>query len=147
MRLVAATPIAELSERQFEQQLIGTKTNPGVARMLGWRCYHTLRSKGSEAGYPDWTLVRDRVVFVECKRESGVVSEAQRAWLAALAEAGAEVYLVRPRHLDEMNDVLRRRRRPEPCEHSGLRDELHRSLREDRLPFLSRESRGARLKP
>jgi hypothetical protein len=104
-----ATLIDELTEKQFEQQLIGSNGKPGIARVLGWRCYHTLRSRGSEPGYPDWTLVRDRVVFLELKRETGVVSDAQREWLTALRKGGAEVYIVRPRHLDAIVDVLRRR--------------------------------------
>jgi hypothetical protein len=106
-----AIPLDELTEKQFEQQLIGTNGKPGIARMLGWRCYHTLRSKGSEPGYPDWTLVRDRVIFLELKREVGVISEPQREWLTALARAGAEVYLVRPRHLGAITAVLRSRSR------------------------------------
>jgi hypothetical protein len=111
-RMVApAIPLDELTEKQFEQQLIGTNGKPGIARMLGWRCYHTLRSKGSEPGYPDWTLVRDRVIFLELKREVGVISEPQREWLTALARAGAEVYLVRPRHLGAITAVLRSRSR------------------------------------
>lgn len=117
--IAPATPLDELTEKQFEQQLIGSKGKPGVARVLGWRCYHVLRSKGSEAGYPDWTLVRDRVVFLELKRETGVLSDAQREWLGALRAAGAECYVVRPRHLDQITDVLRRRDRP-----SGLDREL-----------------------
>lgn len=122
-----AIALDELTEKQFEQQLIGSRSKPGVARMLGWRCYHTLRSKGSEPGYPDWTLVRDRVIFLELKREHGVVSDAQREWLTALIKGGAEVYIVRPRHLDEITAVLRQRSRP-PVDITPLHTELHREL-------------------
>jgi hypothetical protein len=111
-RIAPATPLAELTEKQFEQQLIGSNGKPGIARVLGWRCYHTLRSKGSEPGYPDWTLVRDRVVFLELKREQGVVSDTQRDWIAALLNGGAEVYIVRPHHLEAITAVLRHRYRP-----------------------------------
>jgi hypothetical protein len=128
-RMVApAIPLDELTEKQFEQQLIGTNGKPGIARMLGWRCYHTLRSKGSEPGYPDWTLVRDRVIFLELKREVGVISEPQREWLTALARAGAEVYLVRPRHLGAITAVLRSRSRADATTHlDELEVELERS--------------------
>jgi VRR-NUC domain len=101
-----ATPLRDLSEKELTAQAIGTKTNPGAARMLDWLCYHTLRSKGSEPGFPDWTLVRDRVVFIELKTETGTLSAAQHHWLSALAAAGQEVFLIRPRHLQMLADAL-----------------------------------------
>lgn len=126
-RIAPAIPLEELTEKQFEQQLIGSNGKPGIARVLGWRCYHTLRSKGSEPGYPDWTLVRDRVVFLELKRETGVVSPAQAEWLTALRNAGAEVYVVRPRHLDRITEVLRLRG-AHVLYDQPLRDELNHEL-------------------
>lgn len=132
-----AIALEELTEKQFEQQLIGTKSRPGVARMLGWKAYHTLRSKGSEPGYPDWTLVRDRVVFIECKSETGTVKPAQREWFAALANAGAEIYLVRPRHLEAIATVLRHRYRPREGE-QPLLAALHAEL-EAELAHLTTE--------
>ena len=101
-----ATPLEDLSEKDWELQVIGTAGKPGLARALGWRVYHTLRSRGSQPGYPDWTLVRERVMFLELKKEKGIVSPAQKEWLGALRDAGAEVYLVRPRHLQEIARVL-----------------------------------------
>lgn len=108
-RVAPAIPLADMLEKQLEQQVVGKKTNPGLARMLGWRCYHTLRSQGSEPGYPDWTLIRERVVWLELKTEKGVVSDAQVAWLTALRNAGAEAYIVRPRHLEAIAAVLQTR--------------------------------------
>lgn len=108
---VVGIDLYELTEKQFEQQLIGSNGKPGIARVLGWRCYHTLRSKGSEPGYPDWTLVRERVVFLELKRETGKISGPQRDWLVALLAAGAEAYIVKPSHLDAITTVLRARGR------------------------------------
>ncbi len=69
-----------------------------VARLRGWREYHTYRSTKSMAGYPDLTLVRPpRVLFLEVKREDGRVSPAQRDWLDALARCpGVESYVIRP---------------------------------------------------
>lgn len=101
-----ATPLADLLERDFTAQVIGNYTNPGLARQLGWKCYHVLRSKGSEAGYPDWTLVRERVMFLELKREAGRLSDAQKGWLRALIEANAEAYVVRPSQLELLAAVL-----------------------------------------
>jgi hypothetical protein len=68
----APVDIDDLSEKEWEYQVIRQ-----LARPLGWRCYHTLRSKGSQPGYPDWTLARERVIFLELKRESGKLTPAQ----------------------------------------------------------------------
>jgi len=96
-----------MSEKEWSDQLVGTAGKPGLARQLGWHtAYHTLRSKGSASGFPDWVLVRERVVFLELKTETGKVSEAQAEWIAKLFLAGAEVYVVRPRHLEEIATVL-----------------------------------------
>ncbi len=78
-----------------------------LASMLGYRrAYHTFDSRRSDTGFPDLVLVRDRVVFLELKREKGIVSVAQAGWLEALASAGAEVYVARPRHFDYLAAVL-----------------------------------------
>ncbi len=100
---------SELSEKEFTELVVGTNTNPGVARTFGYRVYHTLRSKGSQPGFPDWTLARERVVFLELKTEKGKVSDAQHEWLSALNSANVEAYVVRPRHFDEIVCVLRAR--------------------------------------
>ena len=107
----AVKPLADVLEKEWQTQLIGTRGNPGLARMLGWRCYHVLRSKGSEPGYPDWTLVRDRVIFVELKKQDGQLSAAQREWIDALRDAGAEVHVWRPADLEEAAAILTRRDR------------------------------------
>lgn len=101
-------PLADILEDELRFQIIGTKQKPGMARIMGFRCYHTLRSKGSEPGFPDWTLARERILFIELKREAGEVSAAQKEWLAALHAAG-EAYVVRPRHFDAIAAVLRAR--------------------------------------
>ncbi len=98
-------------EKEFDYQLFNSKK--GLAPMLGWRlCYHTLRSKGSQSGFPDRVLVRERVIFAELKREKGVPTPAQIEWLNGLAAAGAEVYLWRPSDLDEIAKILSHRGRP-----------------------------------
>ncbi len=99
-------------EKEWDYQLFNSKK--GLAPMLGWRlCYHTLRSKGSQSGFPDRVLVRERVIFAELKREKGIVSANQTEWLNGLALAGAEVYLWRPSDLDEIAQILSKRARPE----------------------------------
>ncbi len=106
MRL--ATALNELTEKEFTTLVVGTRTKPGLARGLNFRCYHTLRSKGSEPGFPDWTLVRERVVFLELKTAKGTVSDAQSAWLTDIHRAG-EAYVVRPKHLEAIKHVLQAR--------------------------------------
>jgi hypothetical protein len=112
MSLAAATPLLELSEKEWELQAIGTANHPGLARQVGFLVYHTLRSKGSQPGYPDWTLARERVVFLELKKEGGKPSDAQRVWISALLDAGAEIYIARPHDLDRLARILTARGDP-----------------------------------
>lgn len=73
-----------------------------------WLRYHTLRSKGSDAGFPDLVLLRPpRMIVAELKTDRGNVTEAQTMWLDAFSRCGAEVYVWRPRDRDEMEARLR----------------------------------------
>jgi VRR-NUC domain len=78
-----------------------------------WRTYHTLRSKGSEAGFPDLVLVRPpRLIFAELKiarARGGRLSRAQREWLADLLEVepALEVYIWRPDDRPVIERILR----------------------------------------
>ena len=100
-------PLTAMDEKEFTQLVVGTNSNPGVARIFGYRVYHTLRSKGSQPGFPDWTLARERVVFLELKTETGKVSDSQKEWLTALNHAAVEAYVVRPHLFDAITVVLR----------------------------------------
>lgn len=108
MTVAPAQPLLDgLLEKEWDFMLFGRQK--GLAPLLGWRpelCYHTLRSKGSQSGFPDRVLVRDRIIFAELKREQGKPTETQREWLDGLAGAGAEVYLWRPSDLDEIATIL-----------------------------------------
>jgi hypothetical protein len=66
---------------------------------LGIYRYHTLRSIGSESGFPDDVLVGTRVLFRELKTELGATTAPQRAVLDRLAVAGADVAVWRPSDL------------------------------------------------
>jgi hypothetical protein len=106
VRLAPTIPIEDLTEAQFSAQVVE------LARLFGWtHIYHTWRSKHSAAGFPDYVLVRERVVFCELKTERGKLSDAQRDWLEALNRAGQEAYCFRPHDLDLIADILRRRER------------------------------------
>ena len=93
-----------------------------VAQTLGWRLYHAFNSRRSAAGFPDLALVRPpRVIFMELKSEKGRLDTRrrfsprtgralpnQKDWKDAFeACPGVEYYLWRPRHWDEIMEVLR----------------------------------------
>ena len=95
-----------MTESQFQQQIVDT------ARLLGWRCYHTFDSRRSAAGFPDLTLVRDRIVFLEIKTETGRISAEQADWIAAINAAGGTALVVRPSMWDEIVHSLKKRVQP-----------------------------------
>lgn len=101
------TPKPIESEKELDALLFNEK---GVASVCGWRFrYHTYRSKRSQTGFPDRVLVRERTIFVETKGPETPTTDAQLAWLTALAKAGEEVYLVRPGDFEEFATVLQSR--------------------------------------
>ena len=89
-----------VTEKQWQSQVVD------LARLTGWRVYHTFDSRRSQPGYPDLTLVKDRAVFLELKTEEGKLSAAQKDWLAALLDAGTETYVARPEDFDDLAKVL-----------------------------------------
>lgn len=92
------------TETEFDAQLFRNANS--LAKTLGWTSYHTLRSRGSKAGFPDRTLYRDRVIFAELKKGREKPTELQVEWLDGLAKAGAEVYLWRPGDYEEIGRIL-----------------------------------------
>lgn len=62
-----------------------------------------------DRGFPDtWIVGRGRLIVAELKDERGQLTVDQRRWLAELREVpGIEVYVWRPRDLDEIEMVLR----------------------------------------
>jgi len=100
-----------LSEAAFQKNVVQ------LARARGWIVAHFRASlnqrgqwqtavSGDGAGYPDLTLVRERVLFVELKAEDGRVRPEQRVWLCALASAGVDVFVWRPSDWDVLTQVL-----------------------------------------
>ena len=80
-----------LTERDFSQQVIE------LARLRGWKVYHTWSSIHSPAGFPDLVLTRKgRLIFAELKSDKGKLTPAQEEWLASLRETAARVYEWRP---------------------------------------------------
>ena len=95
------------TEREFQDAVVE------LARLTGWRVYHTYDSRRSEAGYPDLTLAKGgSVIFAELKRDAKArVTRDQRAWLEALAPRGSigaqhAVYVWRPSDWPEIERIL-----------------------------------------
>jgi hypothetical protein len=90
------------TEKQFQQQV------KDLAKILGWKYYHTWRSFHSPAGFPDCVMVKGcRVIFAELKTEKGKVSEKQQEWITALSGTNNETYVWRPSDWDDIVEVLR----------------------------------------
>ncbi len=97
----AAKPLADVLEKEWQTQVVQ------LARTVGFELlYHTHDSRRSAHGFPDLCLLRERLILLELKREQGKLSEHQRTWLRALLNAGSEIYLVRPRDLQALAQVL-----------------------------------------
>lgn len=108
-----------LSEAQWQEQLVA------IARAAGWLVYHPHDSRHSESGYPDLTLVRERVVFVEVKAPApkGALSYEQAVWLDRMLKAHAEVYIGRESDTAALDAILLPSRRLAPTwVLGGLRD-------------------------
>lgn len=94
------TTLADLTEKEWQAQALE------LLGLLGWSHYFTYRSKRSPAGYPDLTCWRERVLFLELKRETGRLSAEQKRVIMGLMNASAEVYVVRPSDLETLGKVL-----------------------------------------
>lgn len=102
-----------LTEREFTSAVIE------LARLFGWRVAHfrpaqTARGwrtpvQGDGIGFPDLTLVRERLILAELKTKRGKLSEKQTEWLDALRAAGVECHVWRPADWDEIERRLRAR--------------------------------------
>lgn len=92
----------DLSEKQFQQQVID------LAKMTGWKTYHTHDSRRSNPGFPDLVMVRrGRMIFAELKTRTGRVSAEQEQWLDELRQCpNAEVYLLRPADMPLIAQIL-----------------------------------------
>lgn len=81
-----------------------------LARLLGWRYYHTYDSRGSVPGFPDLVLVRGvRLIFAELKVRGRQPKDEQWAWLGDLQQTAAEVYVWYPKDFPVIAELLRKR--------------------------------------
>lgn len=98
---ILATNSIPINEREFLGQVVD------LAKMFGWRVYHTWLSKHSAAGFPDLVLVRPpRLVFAELKSEKGKLTVPQAQWIWLLRQC-AETYIWRPHQFEKIVEKLR----------------------------------------
>lgn len=97
---VAALRLEDMLEKEFQAQVVD------LARRLGWTIYHTFNSRRSAHGFPDLVLVRERIVYLELKREKGALTDDQKRWLRLLTAAGGQAYVARPRDLQALANLL-----------------------------------------
>ena len=91
-----------MTEAQFQSAVID------LAKLTGWKWYHTHNSRRSVPGFPDLVLVHrtnGRIVFAELKTENGRVAPAQKEWLELLGKRH-ESYIWRPSDMDTIRRVL-----------------------------------------
>jgi hypothetical protein len=80
----------------------------GRAQSLGWKVMHPLpgqtrdgwatTTQGDGKGYPDLTLVRERIIWAELKADGKYLSVEQKLWRDWILAAGGEWYCWKPRH-------------------------------------------------
>jgi hypothetical protein len=91
-----------ITEEEWQGQVVQ------LAKLLGYKVYHTWISIHSQKGFPDLVLCKPpRLIFIEAKTESGKVTPDQQVWLDALQCTCAEVYVFRPSDLERIRDILR----------------------------------------
>lgn len=77
--------------------------------LVGWRVYSIPDSRrATVSGFPDicaWHPIKNRLIFVELKREKGRLSEAQKQVIGELSKL-AEVYVWRPSDWDDIVRIV-----------------------------------------
>ena len=89
-----------ITEKDFQGQVIR------IAKVFGWKVYHTYDSRRSEPGYPDLCLVKHKIMFRELKREKGRLTPAQKEWGEAIKKAGGDWDVWRPSMIDKIREEL-----------------------------------------
>ena len=110
-------PRGPISEKEWQTTVLD------LAKLGGWRSYHTFDSRRSAAGFPDLVLTRPpELVFAELKAEKGRTTPEQEAWLEDLRVVAqcimlngeglggdaipVQVYVWRPSDFAEVRRVL-----------------------------------------
>lgn len=109
------TPLVDIEGATWEKEIWHQ-----FGGLFGWSCAHfravetkhrgyTVPVGAHGAGWPDFVMARDRVIYAEAKAGTGRVADKQKAWLHRLIAAGQEVYVFRPEYRQEIAQVLRAR--------------------------------------
>lgn len=84
-----------------------------LARLHGWRVYHTHDSRRSEPGFPDLVLAHPLhgLMFRELKTNRGTLTPEQAEWISLLQMTGADAATWRPMDMDRIKRELGAERR------------------------------------
>ena len=114
MRLTAEEASEHFSKLMSEAELQNNVID--LAHILGWKIVHfrpamTLRGwrtpvSADGKGFKDLVLVRERVIWAECKTERGVITSEQQNWHSWLIAAKQEAYIWRPKDLEKIKQIL-----------------------------------------
>lgn len=91
-----------MTESELREQVVS------LAHALGWKVFslpinRTVRPVKDAVGYPDLTLARHgRVLFMELKTETGVLTDVQFAWMRELPY----FHVIRPSDIPSLPRVL-----------------------------------------
>lgn len=92
------------TEKQFMARVID------AARRAGWRVYHTYNSRQSAPGFPDLVVAKagERVLFIECKTDTGRMTPTQQAWIDLLdsTRGEPEAHVWRPQDWTDIVSVF-----------------------------------------
>ena len=103
------------SETEFQQEICEAAT------LYGWKIFSVRRSAvpgkygpvsvvtHDGKGFPDLSLFNPkqrRILYIECKREKGIVSEDQHKWEHWVRKSGGEYILARPSMMDFVIEIL-----------------------------------------
>lgn len=105
-----------MTEAELQEQI------RSLVRTAGMLIYHPYDSRHSYSGFPDLVIVgRGGILHRELKRDGEYPTPAQRSWIRALTEAGADVDVWRPADWpDRITAEVLALRRPRSTDYEGV---------------------------
>ena len=110
IKLTNPRDVIRVTEKQWQATVVEQ------CELSGWLWYHTYDSRRSPPGFPDLVMVKKgRIIFAELKVGKNKVGKAQQEWVDLLkVNKGVEVYVWRPEDLQEVINILFKRRKRAP---------------------------------
>ena len=109
------SPWGQKAKARYNAEALESRAFEDLLRIHGWDWWHVNLPMRSKAGFPDYMLMRDRLVFVELKARNplndrvGKLSAEQMAFNDRLRRAGAEVHtFVLPDDYEQASRTLQR---------------------------------------